>query len=432
VTRALFDGEAPACGKMRGRRWRNPRPEISVMTLCKLRLAIVTTHPIQYYAPVFRALAQQEALELRVFYTAAQAANEKRHDPGFGRAVEWDIPVLDGYPHEFVANGAERPRSDRFPWPADPKLNAAIAAWQADALLVYGWNAHGHLGVLRYFKGRVPIFFRGDSTLLDPLPWWRRVFRRALLTWVYRHVDVAIAVGSNNGDYYRWCGLSPERIESVPHSVDTARFAADEAEQTARAARLRDGFGIAADATVFLFAGKFQAKKSPDLLIAAFVQLLVGPGAGLPLHLVLVGNGELEPALKARAAAEPRIHFLPFQNQTAMPAVYRLGDVFILPSGGPGETWGLALNEAMASGRPIIASSRVGGARDLVEPGKTGWTFDAGDRDRLVAALAEAASAQRESLRRMGEHARIASTQWSTEACARRIGAIIQSRIAVC
>jgi glycosyltransferase involved in cell wall biosynthesis len=400
------------------------------MTLHSLRLAIVTTHPIQYYAPLFRALAQLGTLDLHVFYTWSQAATQGRRDPGFGRAVDWDIPLLDGYQHRFVANAAERPGTDRYHGIINPSLNAEIAGWRADALLIFGWNVHAHLGAMRHFKGRVPIFFRGDSTLLDPQPWWRRAARRALLTWVYRHVDVAIAVGSNNRDYYRWCGLPCSRIETVPHSVDTRRFGAEDQQQNARAAQLRGQLGIAPDALVFLFAGKLQTKKSPDLLLAAFLQLTRGRGCGRPLHLVIVGNGELECVLKERAAAEPRIHFLPFQNQSAMPAVYRLGDVFILPSGGPGETWGLALNEAMASGRPIIASSRVGGARDLVDPGKTGWLFEAGDRDGLLAVLCEAAAAHGESLQRMGENARAASARWSAEECARRIDVIIASRAA--
>lgn len=390
------------------------------MTLRSLRLAIVTTHPIQYYAPLFRALAQQNALDPQVFYTWSQTPTQDRFDPGFGRAVEWDIPLLEGYAHRFVANVAKR-----------PGLNTEIAAWQADALLVFGWNLHAHLGAMRHFKGRVPVFFRGDSTLLDPRPWWRNALRRAALTWVYRHVDVAIAVGANNGDYYRWCGLPTNRIEFAPHSVDVRRFAAADEQQTARAAQLRRQLGIDPNALVFLFAGKLQKKKSPDLLVEAFVRLARERGADALLHLVIVGNGELETALKERAAATSQIHFLPFQNQSAMPAVYRLGDVFILPSGGPGETWGLALNEAMASGRPIIASSRVGGARDLVDPGKTGWVFDAGQRDGLVAVMAAAADARGAPLQRMGEAARRASAHWSTEECARRIGAIIRSRIEI-
>jgi glycosyltransferase involved in cell wall biosynthesis len=244
-------------------------------------------------------------------------------------------------------------------------------------------------------------------------------------------VDVAIAVGANNSDYYRWCGLPTNRIEFAPHSVDVRRFAAADEQQTARAAQLRRQLGIDPNALVFLFAGKLQKKKSPDLLVEAFVRLARERGADALLHLVIVGNGELETALKERAAATSQIHFLPFQNQSAMPAVYRLGDVFVLPSGGPGETWGLALNEAMASGRPIIASSRVGGARDLVDPGKTGWVFDAGQRDGLVAVMAAAADARGAPLQRMGESARRVSAHWSTEECARRIGAIIRSRIEI-
>jgi glycosyltransferase involved in cell wall biosynthesis len=81
----------------------------------------------------------------------------------------------------------------------------------------------------------------------------------------------------------------------------------------------------------------------------------------------MVGGGELESEIRALTAANPKLmHVLPFQNQSQMPVVYRLGDVFVLPSKS-GETWGLAVNEALACGRPVLVSDRVGCAADVVD-----------------------------------------------------------------
>jgi len=386
-----------------------------------LKLAIVSTHPIQYYAPVFRGLASVAHLSPRVFYTWSQSAAGSLNDPDFGQTLRWDVPLLDGYEHEFVDNIAARPGSDHFFGIRTPTLVRRIETWGADAVLVYAWNFASHLSALRHFAGRIPVFFRGDSTLLDPARPVRRLLRRGLLTTIYRHVDVAIAVGANSRDYFEWGGVAPRNIEYAPHSVDTQRFAADEAGRSQRVARWRAELGIAPEACVFAFAGKFIPKKDPLLLVDAFLSV---PGAS---HLVLFGSGVLEPQLRSLAARHPRVHVLPFQNQAAMPLAYRLGDVFVLPSRGPGETWGLALNEAMACGRPVIASSRVGGARDLVSL-DTGWTFAAGDHAALANLLRECAALPRTELRARGAAAAAHGERFSTAACVARMGEIILRR----
>jgi glycosyltransferase involved in cell wall biosynthesis len=383
------------------------------------KLAIVSTHPIQYYAPVFRALAKSDQIDLRVFYTWSQAATDVVFDSGFGTDVKWDIPLLDGYAYQFVPNVAKRPGVDHFGGLNTPTLVPEIEAWRADAVLIYTWNSQSHLRALRRLKGRLPVLFRGDSTLLDQRAWWRALMRRLFLTWVYSHVDVAIAVGTNNRDYFEWCGLPLRRIALAPHSVDTVRFSGDSVRHENLAAEWRRRLGISPETIVILFAGKLQRKKNPGLLLDAFRLLKDGP------HLVFVGNGELEGELKAKAGTHAHVHFIPFQNQSLMPAVYRLGDVFVLPSQGPEETWGLALNEAMASGRAVIASSKVGGARDLIQVGNNGWIFESGDLKTLVDILGLAVACGRPGLHSMGGVAQALSVHWSTEESARRIGAAV-------
>lgn len=386
------------------------------------KLAIVSTHPIQYYSPVFRELAKSPDLEICVFYTWSQLAETPMFDPGFKTEVSWDLPLLEGYPYRFVRNIAKRPGTHHFAGLRTPTLVQEIEAWKADAVLVYTWNSRSHLEALRRLKGRMPVLFRGDSTLLDERPWWRTRLRKRFLSWVYSHVDVAIAVGSNNRDYFAWCGLPPQRIAYAPHSVDTARFAADSAVHDSRAAEWRETLRIGPDAVVFLFAGKLQSKKDPLLLLEAFSAM------NDESHLVFVGSGDLEAPLKERAAAQRNVHFMPFQNQSVMPAVYRLGDVYVLPSRGPEETWGLALNEAMASGRTAIASSKVGGARDLIHSGAGGWMFEAGNTGALLAVLRGAAALGRKRLQELGNVAQIHGEGWSTQASARAIAqAVIAS-----
>lgn len=333
------------------------------------RIAIVTTHPIQYNAPLFARLAATPGLDIMVFYTWSQSAQGGQYDPDFKRTIRWDIPLLEGYPHRFVFNRAKRPGSNHF-WGIDnPSLIREIREWKPDAIIIYGWAFRSHLACMRHFCGKIPVFFRGDSTLLDEQPGYKRFLRRSFLRWVYRHIDFALCVGQNNQAYYLAHGLRPEQLVRAPHAIDNVRFAAEETRRTASASARRHELGIADDKLVLLFAGKLESKKDPGFIIQ-LAKVLQDPA----FHFVLVGNGHLEDELKKAAEGDIRIHFLGFQNQQAMPEIYRMADVVVLPSRW-NETWGLAVNEAMACGRPVIVSDHVGCAPDLIEQGRTGWVF---------------------------------------------------------
>ena len=93
-----------------------------------------------------------------------------------------------------------------------------------------------------------------------------------------------------------------------------------------------------------------------------------------------------------RARRVANVYFAPFQNQSLMPRTYLAADLFVLPSRGPGETWGLAINEALSLARPVVVSDHVGCAADLVAPGRNGLSFRAGDVADLTRALREALS----------------------------------------
>jgi glycosyltransferase involved in cell wall biosynthesis len=364
-----------------------------------MRLAIVTTHPIQYYAPVFKLLADK--IDVKVFYTWGDEAKEK-FDPGFGKTISWDIPLLDGYTYEWVKNTAPDPGSHHFKGIINPNLINQIKSWRADAVLVYGWAYDSHLRAIRHFKNKIPVYFRGDSTLLDVKTGANQLLRSFFLRWVYSHVDHAFYVGSNNCAYFKKYGLKAGQLSFAPHAIDNDRFAAEKDEE---ASRIRSDLGIKPAETLILFAGKFEEKKSPLLLLNAFLTL------NMPnTHLLFVGNGVLEGALKT--AASKNVHFIAFQNQLAMPALYQACNLFCLPSQGPGETWGLAVNEAMAAGKPVLVSDKCGCAADLVNPGVTGEIFDTGDISSLTKKL-HSLIGDKKRLTILGNNAKVKIAGWS-------------------
>ena len=346
------------------------------MSVTKKRLAIVTSHPIQYNAPWFRLLGKSSAIHPGVFYTWEQSAAGPKYDPDFKERIEWDIPLLEGYEYCFVKNKSSDPGTHHFRGLVNPTLNAEIAAWRPDAILVYGWNFDSHLKCLRHFHRRLPILFRGDSTLLDERPGFRRQLRRWFLKWVYGHIDYALYVGANNKKYFLKHGLREGQLVYAPHAIDNSRFEEPDVHYRELASGWRGRLGIADDDLVLLFAGKLEPKKDPFFLLE-----ITGRIPDPRLKIIIAGTGVLEARLQEAASSDARIHFIGFQNQQQMPVVYRLGDVYILPSRGPGETWGLGVNEAMASGCAIMMSEKAGGSTDLVEEGVNGIRFDPASGD---------------------------------------------------
>jgi hypothetical protein len=125
-----------------------------------VKVAIISTHPIQYNAPLFQLLGESNHLEIKVFYTWGTDVLEKKFDPGFGRIIEWDIPLLKGYQYVFVENTSKNKGSHHFGGIDNPDLINQIEDWGANALFVFGWSFKSHLACLKHFHQKIPIFFR--------------------------------------------------------------------------------------------------------------------------------------------------------------------------------------------------------------------------------------------------------------------------------
>ncbi len=366
----------------------------------KKRLAIITTHPIQYNAPLFKLLTERNQITIKVFYTWGKTALENKYDPGFAKMIDWDIPLLEGYDYEFLENTAEDKGSHHFRGIRNPDIIKRIDNFGPDAVLVYGWSFNSHLKALRHYHKNKPVIFRGDSTLLDKSSFIKNRIRLFFLKWVYRFVDYALYVGSNNFDYFEKLGLKNNQLLWAPHAIDNRRFSENAELYQEKAVAFRKSLGITGERMIFLFAGKLEEKKDPGILLKAFEK----SGLSDRADLVIVGNGKLEHELKSSFDHHQSIHFIDFINQSEMPVIYRMSDVFVLPSSGPSETWGLSVNEAMASGRPVIVSDKCGSAIDLVSAGTNGYIFKAGDLEDLKVKLQIMAKKNKDELIEMGRN----------------------------
>lgn len=369
------------------------------MTRAIKRLAIIVSHPIQYYAPLYQRLARRDDLSVKVFYTWNDG-HEASRDRGFGMPVTWDLPLTHGYDFEQIPNRSSDPGTHHFFGLRNPTLIQRVSAWQPDVIKITGWAWHSHLLAMRAFhRMGKHLLFRGDSHLLDSAPrgaFWQ--LKRTILTRVFSWPSKFLVVGAANRAYYEAFGVGSERLALCTHSIDVARFAQPTVRYEEEARLLRKRLDISDDKCVLLFAGKFERKKQPVELMRA-AQAISNPN----LVVVMVGSGELGSEVNAIAAADlSRFRVLPFQNQTRMPVIYRLGDLFVLPSAF-GETWGLAVNEALACGRPVLVSDRVGCAADVVDE-SCGRVFSWTDPSPLSRALSEM-TRDRDVLWRMGKSA---------------------------
>lgn len=347
-------------------------------------LAILTTHPIQYQVPLWRALARDGRVPFEVWYMSDHGTRSS-HDSEFGQSFAWDIETLSGYPHHFLSMAGDAAPSSFWKFRLRERLRDRIALSGARVLWIQGWQVAAYWQAAREAKAAsAQLWMRAESNDLAPTS-WKAPFKRVLLGHLFGKVDRVLTIGAANRRLYKRYGVPPARLHSAPYAVDNERFAQQaEALRPGRQA-LRRSWGIADDAFCVLFCGKFIAKKRPLDLIAAAQRLA---GGALPdIHLLFVGSGEMETAMRAACeAAHVKATFAGFLNQSEISKAYVAADCLALPSDS-GETWGLVVNEALASGLSCVASDACGCTEDLLRPIDPRLSFRLGDIDELAAAI---------------------------------------------
>ncbi len=341
---------------------------------------------------MFRELAQRTSVHPVVLFGSRHGL-DLSVDKGFGTAFKWDIPLLQGYEHVFIDNVAKHPDVDRFAGIKVDDAKRILREQRADAVLVLGWQTIAHFQFMRAARAlRIPLLMRGESNLLRRIPAGIRSIARTIL-WVpvrelayramFANVHQFLVIGSRNADFYRHFGVPESKLRWAPYAVDNSRFALPREEFANARADRRKELGISDEAVTFVCSAKLIERKRPFDLLTAFTHVArTAPNA----HLIYLGTGPLRPILEAEIARQSlrdRVTISGFINQRAIPTWYAAADCIVLPSDSL-ETWGLAVNEAMAAGCAAIVSDAVGCAPDLVHDGENGYRFPLGDVDMLA------------------------------------------------
>jgi glycosyltransferase involved in cell wall biosynthesis len=366
------------------------------------RLIVVNSHPIQYFAPLYHQLAKDPAFQLTVLYCSSHGLAGEL-DKQFNTAVQWDIPLLEGYNHAFISNQSPKPSIYSFWGLINLSVLKHLWCSPRGIVWVHGWAYATYWLVLIAAKlmGHT-VCLRGESPQRleqrkSPMKQWLR--RQLLGRGLFRFVDCFLYIGQQNKAFYNSMGVSEDKLIFCPYAVDNVRFQQEASKVSPERTRIRQKLGLPADAFVALYSGKYIDKKRPMDLIRATQQ---SHHAGLVA--VLMGDGVLRPTLEhfVKANALQRVSLTGFINQSAISMYYAAADVYVMCSTEE-ETWGLSTNEAMNFGLPLILAETVGCADDLLLDGQNGYRVPCDAPEQLALALDKMAALPTSDRQKMGQ-----------------------------
>ncbi len=368
----------------------------------KLKLAYFASHPIQYQAPMLRRLQQEENLDVTAFFFSDKSVGGY-WDPGFGRMVEWDVPLLGGYKHEFLPQLLkEKPNSGIFFRPLNGGIIRVLREQKFDLVWMHGYATLNSLVVMaaaKWFGAKV-LLNADSSSLVNQNSQMKEAAKRIYMGLVRSLVDCTFVAGHSNQAYWRRYFGDRMIYQPFPYSVDNAYFR----ERVARVnvAEVKSRLGIVEGIPVILYASKLQKRKRCMDLVLAYKELLGRTRDREPPYLLIAGDGEERQSLEqvVQESGLARVQFLGFQNQSQLPELFAVCDFFVLPS--ENEPWGLIVNEVMNAARPVVVTDQVGCQKDLVENGVNGHVYRVGDIAALSEIL-ETLAGDAELRRRMGQ-----------------------------
>lgn len=351
----------------------------------KEKVAYFLSHPIQYFSPLLRLMAEE--FDLHVYYFS-DASIKGNHDVGFSQKVKWDIPLLEGYNYTFLKNiSGRKSLSNRFWDVVNPSLVKTLFRRKPEIVIVNGWSYFSNL--LTIFVAHISgkkVWLRAENPLNQELKKSKKILfaKKLVLKYcLFRFVNKFLYIGSESKKFFEYYGVSSGKLIFTPYSVDNESFQKISSECSLRESTLKEELRIPTDKTIILFTGKYIEKKRPLDLIKAF-HFLNEAGA----FLVMVGEGALREEMENYISKNQlkNVVLTGFVNQSAITKYYATADIFVMCSG-MGETWGLSVNEAMCFSLPVIVSSTCGSAADLVKENVNGFTFPEGDIQQLSHAI---------------------------------------------
>jgi len=266
----------------------------------KKRIAVVNSHPIQYFAPLYAYLNASDSLSITALY-CSDFSLRGGLDAGFRREVTWDVDLLAGYEARFLGEKAKTRTPGGFWSLVCPEIWGELRSGKYDAVILHGHNyAVNLLALLAAKTCGVRVFMRNDTHLGLRRGRLKRLLRKTVLRLLYYLCDRCLAIGTANEQFYHTMGVRKENIIRVPYAVDNQRFIVGSTLGDDERIKIRERYGTSNNLPVVLYASKFHRQKHPEDLLKAIAELC---DKGLQCTLLMVGSGEMEDELEELAKA---------------------------------------------------------------------------------------------------------------------------------
>jgi glycosyltransferase involved in cell wall biosynthesis len=354
----------------------------------KIRIAIVVSHPIQHFCPQYVSFAEQENVELEVFF-ASTLGHKSYKDAAFKIDIAWDNLNLDKFPHDFL-NGDQLILPNKH---IDaPSLNGKLEEFSPDLVITYGYYQRLQRRAHKWAnKNNVPLAYISDSELKQKRNLLKELIKYPFLYRYFSTIQYFLSVGDSNELYYKKYGVGSNRILRMHFPIDLKYYQAAFANKGKLRNEIRTEYKITENDIVLSVVGKLDPTKNHAHLIEALLEM---EKRNLSMSLFIIGSGTMEDDLKRKTAqlSKCTIHFTGFVPVGKLPAFYAATDIYVHPSFA--DRHPIAVSEAIFMGCPVIISDTCGshGPDDDVQDGKNGYVYEFGNIDQLAEKIIDLAN----------------------------------------
>ncbi len=346
-------------------------------------LAIVVSHPIQHYVPVYRELAKNKNIRLKVFYVAENGAFES-FDPQFGRKIKWDVPLTEGYNFTFLEPGKIL-NSFGFRAVDSTNISEQLKNFEPDVIWINGYGQLVNWRALFASRFGARVVYTADSNIVDPRGRVKKFFKRFVVANFLRFCDHCLSYSPRGRLYLEYYGVEAQRIFDTKFPVDIHRLEHQLNQlDEGTIEKLRSELGFGSDHKILLFAGKLVQHKRPQDVVRVIEKL-----RGRRISALFLGSGEMESGLRVMVdelGLSDRIKFVGFVNQSELANYFQLSNVFVFPS--EREPYGAVASEVLPFGLPTIAADNIGCIGASIIEGVNGLLYECGDIDKLAEQVA--------------------------------------------
>jgi glycosyltransferase involved in cell wall biosynthesis len=350
-----------------------------------MKIAVVVSHPIQHFCPMYASWAKSAEIELKVFF-ASNLGVELYNDDNFGRAIKWGNLYLNEFNHHFLNGNVTLPLNSSLD---APSLESELLKFKPNLVIQYGrfYKFNSRLARLKR-KCNFKLAYVSDSENRHKENIVKKMAKKIVLPWFFRTIDYFLTVGDSNEAYYSSFGVGYDKMIRMNFSIDIRHYDNCYENKDDLRNEFHKKFNIAKNDIVISVVGKLVHWKNHEDLIS-LLDILENEATWPRLHLLIAGSGPCESMLKEKSEVLRKncVHFLGFVDPLNLPEIYAASDVYVHPS--RFEPHSLAISEAIYMGLPVVVSDKTGsyGPTDDVRIGLNGDVFILGNIQDLLKKL---------------------------------------------